>query len=191
MRLADVHSEGGARPDLWVDCCSNSSYHRAARPGNACQSGCGRRCRPLHRTLPIALAPGRLDLVLGFGLMGTRSVLRGEAGPTHAEDVAQMTLTALGVPNAAEVARRSMDEESLAARAGGRPMERFGSAGRSRSVPARTWRTPSTTEGAGIKRMRPIHRVSAVRDRARRLASRRGVLDLCSSHVTRGRFSGR
>ncbi len=50
------------------------------------------------------------DVVLGLGLMGMRSVLRGEAGPHHAEDIAQLVLKALAVPDAVEVAHRSMDE---------------------------------------------------------------------------------
>jgi AcrR family transcriptional regulator len=57
------------------------------------------------------------DLVLGTGLMAMRSVLRGEADADHAEDAAQVVLTALGVPDAAEVAYRSMDAHMLAARA--------------------------------------------------------------------------
>jgi len=56
------------------------------------------------------------DLVLGLGMMGMRSVLRRDAGPKHAEDVAELVLTALGVPDAAEIARRPMDEATLAAR---------------------------------------------------------------------------
>jgi len=57
------------------------------------------------------------DVVLGLGLMGMRSVLRGDAGPTHAEDVAQMVLRAFGVSDATEVSRRPMDPGVLAARA--------------------------------------------------------------------------
>lgn len=56
------------------------------------------------------------DLVLGLGLMGMRSVLRKEAGPDHAENVAEIVLTALAVPDAAEIAHRSMDKEMLADR---------------------------------------------------------------------------
>jgi AcrR family transcriptional regulator len=48
------------------------------------------------------------DLVLGAGIMGMRSVLRGEAGGEHAEAVARMVLLSLGVPDAAEVAARAM-----------------------------------------------------------------------------------
>jgi len=57
------------------------------------------------------------DMILGTAVMGMRSVLRGEAGPDHAEAVARMALTALGVRNAAAVARMKMDRQSLAARA--------------------------------------------------------------------------
>jgi AcrR family transcriptional regulator len=46
------------------------------------------------------------DLVLGLGLMGMRSVLRGDAGVDHAEHVAQLVLAALAVPDAKEVAYR-------------------------------------------------------------------------------------
>jgi len=64
------------------------------------------------------------DAVLGLGMMGMRSVLRNDAGPEHAEHIAEMVLRALGVPDAAEIARhplaelaRSPDERSR----GGRP----------------------------------------------------------------------
>jgi AcrR family transcriptional regulator len=57
------------------------------------------------------------DLVLGTGLMAMRSVLRGEADAGHAEAAAQVLLTALDVPDAAEVAHRPMDADNLAARA--------------------------------------------------------------------------
>ncbi|MFC7473906.1 TetR/AcrR family transcriptional regulator [Dankookia sp. GCM10030260] len=56
------------------------------------------------------------DLVLGAGLMGMRSVLRGEAAPGHAEAVARMLLLALGVADAAEVAARPMAEADILAR---------------------------------------------------------------------------
>lgn len=48
------------------------------------------------------------DLVLGAGIMGMRSVLQGDAGPGHAEAVAQMVLRALGVPDAEEVSARPL-----------------------------------------------------------------------------------
>ncbi len=57
------------------------------------------------------------DLLLGFGLMAMRSVLRGEAGAGHAEDVAELILTALGVADAASIARRPTAEPDLIARA--------------------------------------------------------------------------
>jgi AcrR family transcriptional regulator len=47
------------------------------------------------------------DIILGAGMMGMRSVLQGEANAAHAEVVAEAVLRALGVPDAAEVARRS------------------------------------------------------------------------------------
>lgn len=55
----------------------------------------------------FAVASARLayDLILGAGMMGMRSVLQGEAGPGHAEDVAEAVLRALGVADAARVAR--------------------------------------------------------------------------------------
>lgn len=65
-------------------------------------------------------AQAACDLVLGLGMMAMRSVLRNEAGPEHAEDAAQMALTALGVPDAAAIARMSMTKRALAARAGGK-----------------------------------------------------------------------
>src|SRR5579871_630940 len=65
------------------------------------------------------------DLILGIGLMGMRSVLRGEADATHAESVAQVVLAALGVKDAAAIAHRSMEADALARRCrtpvGGRP----------------------------------------------------------------------
>jgi AcrR family transcriptional regulator len=48
------------------------------------------------------------DLVLGAGIMGMRSVLRGEAEAGHAEVVARLVLQSLGVADAAEVATRPM-----------------------------------------------------------------------------------
>jgi AcrR family transcriptional regulator len=57
------------------------------------------------------------DLVLGSGLMGMRSALLGEAGVGHAENVAEIVLMALGVPDAGEVAHRSMDERMIISRA--------------------------------------------------------------------------
>jgi AcrR family transcriptional regulator len=71
----------------------------------------------LQKDLADGIAAGRFvvpslqaaqDLVLGAGIMGMRTVLRGEAEATHAETVAQMVLQALGVPDAAEVATRPM-----------------------------------------------------------------------------------
>jgi AcrR family transcriptional regulator len=59
-----------------------------------------------------SLAAAR-DAVLGAGIMGMRAVLQGEVGPEHAEAVAELVLRALGVPDAADVARRPFD---LAAR---------------------------------------------------------------------------
>ena len=56
------------------------------------------------------------DLVLGAGIMGMRSVLRGEAGPGHGADVARMLLRGLGVADAAEVAARPMAEADILAR---------------------------------------------------------------------------
>lgn len=69
----------------------------------------------LEKDLADGIATGRFvvpsmeaaqDLVLGAGIMGMRTVLRGEAEATHAETVAQMVLQALGVSDAAEVATR-------------------------------------------------------------------------------------
>lgn len=57
------------------------------------------------------------DLILGVGLMGMRSVLRGEAGKAHAEQVAQVVLSALGVQDAAKIAHRSMAAAAIARRA--------------------------------------------------------------------------
>jgi AcrR family transcriptional regulator len=56
----------------------------------------------------FAVASVRLaqDIILGAGMMGMRSVLRGEAGPGHAEDVAEAVLRALGVGDASAVVRR-------------------------------------------------------------------------------------
>jgi hypothetical protein len=56
------------------------------------------------------------DVVLGAGLMGMRSVLRGEAAPGHAEAVARTLLLGLGVADAAEVAARSLAEADILAR---------------------------------------------------------------------------
>lgn len=44
------------------------------------------------------------DTILGMGLMGMRSVLRGEATKDHAEHMAEMVLRALAVPDATEIA---------------------------------------------------------------------------------------
>ena len=57
------------------------------------------------------------DMILGAAIMGMRSVLRGEAAPGHAEAVASMVLTALGVPDAAIIANLPMDKARLAVRA--------------------------------------------------------------------------
>lgn len=72
----------------------------------------------------VESAQAASDAVLGLGMMGMRSVLRNEAGPEHAEHIAEMVLRALGVPDAAEIARhplaalaRPPDERSR----GGRP----------------------------------------------------------------------
>jgi AcrR family transcriptional regulator len=51
------------------------------------------------------------DLVLGLGMMGMRSVLRGDVGTGHAEDIAQLVLRALGVQDATEVARRPIEPD--------------------------------------------------------------------------------
>ena len=56
----------------------------------------------------VASVPAAQDVVLGAGLMGMRSVLRGEVGATHAEDVAKAVLISLGVADAAEVVARPM-----------------------------------------------------------------------------------
>ena len=56
------------------------------------------------------------DTILGLGLMGMRSVLRGEAGSDHAEQIAEMVLLALGVSDAAEIARREISDQAVAAR---------------------------------------------------------------------------
>lgn len=57
------------------------------------------------------------DLILGLGLFGMRSVLRGEAGPNHPEEIAQMALSALGVADASEIAWRRYDVAAIMARA--------------------------------------------------------------------------
>ena len=71
----------------------------------------------LTQDIGDALAAGRIraaspqaahDLILGAGLMGMRAVLRGDAPESHAEDVAELLLTALGVPDATAVARRPL-----------------------------------------------------------------------------------
>ena len=83
----------------------------------------------------VGLATGRFripspetaaDLILGFGLMGMRSVLRGEADTTHAENVAQAVWSALGVKDAARIAHRSIEAAAFARRAGG-SVRRLGS----------------------------------------------------------------
>jgi AcrR family transcriptional regulator len=79
----------------------------------------------LAHDIADGLAAGRIraaspqaayDLVLGTALMGMRSMLRGDAGASHAEDVAEMLLTALAVPDAREVAQRSMAAEAITKR---------------------------------------------------------------------------
>jgi AcrR family transcriptional regulator len=57
------------------------------------------------------------DTILGLGLMGMRSVLRGDAGLAHAEQIAEMALAALGVPEAVEISNRPLDEQAVAERA--------------------------------------------------------------------------
>ena len=75
------------------------------------------------------------DLVLGFGLLGLRSGLRGAARPGPAEQVAQMVLKALAVEDAPDVVRRPLDVEAIASRA--RPASRqLGMHGSSASVGA-------------------------------------------------------
>ncbi len=54
----------------------------------------------------VPSAEAARDVVLGLGIMGMRTVLEGEAGPDHAEAMAEMVLRALGVTDAAEVAQR-------------------------------------------------------------------------------------
>ncbi len=49
------------------------------------------------------------DVILGLGLMGMRSVLRGEVPPEHAEHIAEMALRGLGVDDAAEVVGRALE----------------------------------------------------------------------------------
>lgn len=70
----------------------------------------------LARDIEDGLASGRFagvtpavarDLVLGAGLMGMRSVLQGEACASHAAEVAEALLRALGVADAASVAARA------------------------------------------------------------------------------------
>ncbi len=56
----------------------------------------------------IASVAAAQDVVLGAGLMGMRSVLRGEVGATHAEDIARAVLLALGVSDAAEIVARPL-----------------------------------------------------------------------------------
>lgn len=58
----------------------------------------------------VESAQAASDAVLGLGMMGMRSVLRNEAGPEHAEHIAEMALRALGVPDAAEIARHPLVE---------------------------------------------------------------------------------
>jgi len=66
----------------------------------------------------VASPQAAADVMLGAGLMGMRSVLRGEAGAGHAESVAHAVLSALGVKDAAVIAHWSLDAEAIARRAG-------------------------------------------------------------------------
>ena len=63
------------------------------------------------------------DLVLGAGIMGMRSVLRGEAAAGHAEVVARLVLQSLGVPDAAEVATRPMPSKAAMPSADAPPLQ--------------------------------------------------------------------
>jgi AcrR family transcriptional regulator len=80
----------------------------------------------LAQDVDAGLAEGRLrapsvqaayDTLLGLGLMGMRSALRNDAADDHAEQVAELVLHALQVPEAAAIARLPMDDQALAARA--------------------------------------------------------------------------
>lgn len=64
----------------------------------------------------VASAQAAADMILGAGLMGMRSVLRGEANESHAESMAQAVLSGLGVKDAAIIAHRSLDAAALVAR---------------------------------------------------------------------------
>ncbi|MBN8929574.1 MAG: TetR/AcrR family transcriptional regulator [Rhodospirillales bacterium] len=56
------------------------------------------------------------DIVLGSALMGMRSVLRGEAGISHAEAIASGILRALGADDPDELVTRPLDADGIAAR---------------------------------------------------------------------------
>lgn len=56
------------------------------------------------------------DIVLGSALMGMRSVLRGEAGVSHAEAIASGILRALGADDIDELVLRPLDPEAISAR---------------------------------------------------------------------------
>jgi len=84
----------------------------------------------LARDLADGIAAGRFavpsiqaaqDLVLGAGIMGMRSVLRGEAEAGHAEVVARLVLLSLGVPDAEEVATRPMPKPAGPSATAGQP----------------------------------------------------------------------
>lgn len=93
------------------------------------------------------------DLVLGLGLMGIRTVLRGDADAGHAEHVATMALRALGVAEAAEIATRPLDDAALATRSGWPVRDGEGPAAR---VPR-----PAAARGSGADR-RPRPRKGSV-----------------------------
>ena len=61
----------------------------------------------------IASAQAAQDLVLGAGIMGMRSALRGEATAEHAEVIAGLVLRSLGVPDALEIATRPMPSAAM------------------------------------------------------------------------------
>lgn len=76
-----------------------------------------RMTRALGRDLNDRLTTGRFraasfqaaaDIVLGAGIMGMRTVLRGDAPPAHAEGVALAVLRAFAVEDAEEVAHRPL-----------------------------------------------------------------------------------
>jgi AcrR family transcriptional regulator len=127
MEAERMRSQGMADPAERMACALRSYIRKAAADAAwgwvivriapvAAPLGPAMRAN-LEKDLTDGIATGRFvvpsmeaahDLVLGAGIMGMRTVLRGEAGATHAETVAQMVLQALGVPDAAEVATRPM-----------------------------------------------------------------------------------